>query len=96
MRIRVVDERKSSQEDYHPVFWAYLWSRPPIPEGVDPDRIAWSNDSYELTECDVHQAIEWVRDNTPKDGFYTLYLAYVEPDKKITLIQLAGVDPTST
>ncbi|MDP9640576.1 hypothetical protein J2S53_000521 [Actinopolyspora lacussalsi] len=94
MRTTPVDERNSSREENNPVFWVFLWSRPQLPEGTDPARIGWSNESHELTGCDVHQAIAWARASTPENGVYTLHLAHEEIDGATTLIRIAGTEPT--
>ncbi|PKW14134.1 hypothetical protein A8926_1727 [Saccharopolyspora spinosa] len=94
MQVRPVDERDASGEQDGAVFRVFLWSQPPVPAGVNPARIGWSNSVYELTGCDVHEAIEWASCHTPAVGLYTLYVCYVDTDGRMFMIRLAGTDPT--
>lgn len=94
MEIRPVDERDVTSEDDHPVFRVYLWSQPFPNVHVPPERVGWWNYSYELTGCDVHQAIAWAQDNLAEAGQYTLYVCYRREGGDLTAIRIAGKDPT--
>ncbi|WP_461153459.1 hypothetical protein [Saccharopolyspora tripterygii] len=94
MRIRPVDERDVSIEDDHPVFRVHLWSPTAPAAQVPPERIGWWNDSYELRECDVHDAIAWAQDNVPEDGRYVLQACHRREDGRLAAIVLAGREPT--
>ncbi len=94
MQVRAVDEREASGMQDRPVFRVFLWSRPPIPPRVDPLRMGWSCETYELTGCDVRGALDWAERHTPSGGLHTLYVCNVEADGRMFMIRLAGSDPT--
>jgi hypothetical protein len=63
-----------------PKYRAYFWD-------VD----AGSSDEWELTGCDVQEALQWARDSAGGRTF-TLYAVAVSPEG-LGLIRLLGVDP---
>jgi len=56
-RIEQVDERNSSWEDNHPRFRVYLHHT-----GDDPSLPGWSTDTYDITDADILQVIDWRSD----------------------------------
>ena len=56
-RIEQVDERNSSWEDNHPRFRVYLHHT-----GDAPSLPGWSTDTYDITDADILQVIDWRSD----------------------------------
>ncbi len=94
MEVRPVDERDVSVEEHRPVFRVHLWSRTVANVHIPPERVGWRNDSYELTRCDVYEAIAWARERTSEEDRYALYVCYRREDGRLTAVWVAGEEPT--
>ena len=79
--VRPVDPRDQMWEVDKPEYRAYFWD-------VD----AGSSDEWELTGCDVQEALQWARDSAGGRTF-TLYAVVAVSPEGLGLIRLLGVDP---
>lgn len=93
MDVRSVDERDVQSESDHPVFRVYVW-RPTVDPALHPV-VGWANYSYEMSACDVHEAIAWAEEQLQGEhDRYTLYVCYRRLDGVLATIKIAGKDPT--
>ena len=76
---RPVDPRDQMWEVHEPKYRVYFWA-------ADT-----SCDEWELTGCDVQEALQWAQDSAGGRTF-TLYAVAVSPEG-LGLIRLLGVDP---
>lgn len=78
--VRPVDPRDQTWEVHEPRYRVCFWD-------VDA-----SSDEWELTGCDVEEALQWAQDSAGGRRF-TLYAVAVDA-KDVGLLRLLGVDPT--
>jgi len=75
-----VDPRDETWEDYDPACRVYFW---------DTDA---ASDEWELTGCDVEDALQWAH-RSAKGRTFTLYSVVKHPGE-MGLIRLLGTDPS--
>jgi hypothetical protein len=79
---RPVDPRDQAWEVHDPKYRVYIWD-------VQGRSVEW-----ELSSCDVQEALQWAQDSA-KGRTFTLYAAAVGSDG-LALIRLLGADPHDT
>jgi hypothetical protein len=79
-----------------PEFYVEIWT-PHRPTWSESNRV-WECAEYELSECDVDEALRWAQAETPSDGLsccvlYATYRRSVDSDACDVHIRLYGKDP---
>jgi hypothetical protein len=92
MRVEPVDPRDTHWEEMEPGYRVYIWSRAPVPLGVDPDLAGWSCRSDDVFEADVGEVLEWAKREAPLGGTFTMFARSVR-DGPLGLLRLAGWEP---
>jgi hypothetical protein len=68
MRIRQVDERDSSWENYRPVFRVYLF------RGGECSSSSWTTWTYDVEDADLLEVAQWAQDEAGDTGLYAVAL----------------------
>src|SRR5687767_11378104 len=68
MRIRQVDERDSSWEDYQPTFPVYLF------RGDQDPVTSWSTSTYDVDDADLLEVTQWAQDQASGIGMNAVAL----------------------
>jgi hypothetical protein len=95
MEAAQVDPRDISWEVGAPTYRVYFWSRVDVSPGVAAGCAGWVADEWRLTRArDVHEVLTWAEQRRGGRS-YTLYAEFGGEDG-MGMVNLAGIDPTST
>ena len=90
MRVTGFDERHVVRERHGGDFVVFVY------EGSDRPHTSWSVDSLLLTDTDVPQVLDWLRENLPVDSCWSLGVVldpeHATPESDLQIAWIVGAD----